>query len=101
MKVPVEERTTVEVDVELPMYGEWFDDVDDGRVSWETVFCIDELLQMRTVTSWFGDTPNKWRIELSKITPEMVGHYVGKRAITADQFKDRLAQALQFIGEAK
>lgn len=63
MKVSINETITREVEVELPIYGQWEDDVNDGRVYWETWFCLDENLKYRSVTHWQGDA-DKWEIEI-------------------------------------
>lgn len=75
MKVAVSETITKQVDVELPLYGCWWDEVADGRAMFDTNFRIGADLKMVSVTEWSGDTI-KTEIELHQLNADEVGNYL-------------------------
>jgi hypothetical protein len=103
VKVPVNKTVTEEVEVELPLYGSWFGDIDDGRVSYETWFCISENLELRTVSEWEDcDRPKaKWDVEISRLRPDDVGNYLKYDRIEPSKFQGMLDHALAIIAGGK
>lgn len=87
MKVPVNKTVTEEVEVNLPIFGSWEDEVADGRLSWETRFLLDEKLTLYTVTRYSGER-KAWASEVERLRPEQVGQYLKHGRISPDEFRD-------------
>lgn len=91
VKTLVRREVEEAAEVELPLYGEWDDDADDGRVTWQTRFKIGADGVMHSVTRWRGDS-NKWEYEADIIDLQHdLGGFLKYPRISAERFEQALA----------
>lgn len=98
IKVPVSKTVIEDVEVELPYYGSWDADVADGRLSWETKFCINEKLEMRTVSKYVGGG-KEWEMGIETLDQRQVGQYLKYPRETASEFHEWVDRATSRMGE--